>query len=196
MAFTLAEFKDHDKASFVVGSNAAFMLQFALSQPALNKAQISSKINDHQLFLKHDGAGGSFRRTLRKDYPINYYSKKSKKGKQFELWMRCLDAAVSFEGCTLVFANFTGSILHKCNFNYSVFDGSVFSDTQMNLCELEAASFKNVDFSNADLSGSSFRGSDLSFASFENSNLTGVDFRGANIDQASFRSANLDGILR
>lgn len=196
MAFTLAEFKDYDKASFIVSSNAVFMLQFALSQPALNKAQISSKIKEHQLFLRHGGAGGSFRRTLRKEYPVNYYSKKSTKGKQFEIWMRSLDASVSFVDCTLICANFTGSILHKCLFNCSVFDGSVFSDTQMNLCELEDASFKNVDFSNSDLSGSSFRGSDLSFASFENSNLTGVDFRGANIDQASFRSATLDGIIR
>lgn len=196
MSFTLDEFSDHDKASFIESSNAVFIFQFATSQPALKEEQIISKINDHQIFLDNGGAGGSFRRTLRKEYPVNYYSKKSIKGKQFEIWMRWLDASVSFEGCTLVSANFTCSILHQCKFNHAVLDESVFSDTQMNLCQLEHASFKNVDFSNADLTGSSFRGSDLSFANFENSNLTGVDFRGAIIHQASFRSATIDGILR
>lgn len=174
------------------------MQDYAKRAEPLTQAQFNDIIEAHHEFLASGGGGGIWHLFTVSGTVFGVYQHKltDTRGKQAQLDMRHLSAALALPELDLPYSSWCGCYAKGLDWSDANLEASIFCDAYLERCIFADAHLANVDFSRANLRYASFMNANLTHADFENCDLTGADFTGAILKGAKFPGAKLAGIKR
>lgn len=98
---------------------------------------------------------------------------------------------LSFRGCVLRSAIFSGGEFSRTQFHKTDFIRAKFHNTAFTRAEFHDAILNDAEFHNAALSNAKFHETDLTRAEFHNAALSSVEFHDVNLSDAEFHGADL-----
>lgn len=172
------------------------MQQLVLNANPITQAGFNKILEDHETFLLHGGAGGTWDTFYIKNLIFGVYLKpKPNQGTQAKLGFRNL-LEVHLTNITLPYADCAAILCENKDWSGADLEGSLFIDSILNNCSFENADLYGADFSRAALKNCNFQGASLIKTDFENCDLSGANFTGAQIDSTThFKNANLEGAI-
>jgi len=177
--------------------NTVLQRNLCESDAPLSQETLEEMLNEHALFLKTGGGGGSWAHTSVADLPLStYLGRKCSSGKQFLLRNQQINRGADLSERDLRYANLTGACCEDIDLSGARLEGSSITDGFWAGTDFTGADLRGVDFSGSDLRGACFSGANLRGADFEQANCTGADFTLALLDNSRWPGAILDDIIR
>lgn len=165
--------------------------------PPLSQEEFLEIMAQHDLFLEHGGAGGSWQTFFINNLIFGVYQSPGNKkipGKQAKLGFHKLQG-LPLRGVSLPYADCAAILSEGQNWEGADLEGSLFIDSILQGSSFRGADLWGVDFSRSDLQNCDFREARLQKVDFQDCNLSGSDFRGAVLDaNTQFKDAILDQV--